>query len=340
MKKLFFLLLLALGLPVASFGQAVTITTGYIASATGTSSGLATPTTYYHQISWSVISGTPATCVVKVDSSTDNVSFSAGGVIDSQGCTNGGMSPVVNVQSNYIRINVSTFTGNAVIKIVYVGFSSSGGGNGSVTASATLTSGQVLVGGGTTVVSPAGTALTYSAPALSIGVAGSSGVLKLLGTTSGTVSQTVQDVAGTPTVTWGTATGTPAVTASAPLGITTATGNITCSTCLVTNGALGTATATSIAIGGGTPITKVLTATATLDFGNLAALGCEDLTVTVTGAADGDTAWAAALNASYVSATSFYTAFVSATDTVTIRYCALVSGNPASATYRATVLHF
>lgn len=103
---------------------------------------------------------------------------------------------------------------------------------------------------------------------------------------------------------------------------------------------LGAAAATSIAIGGGTAITKVLTATATLNFGNLAALGCEDLTVTVTGAVDGDTAYVAALNASYPTATSTYTAFVSAADTVTIRYCALVSGDPASATFRATILHF
>ena len=68
--------------------------------------------------------------------------------------------------------------------------------------------------------------LTWVDPLLSIGSSGTTGKLGILGTTSGTVTQTVQSVAGTPTITWGTSTGTPAVTASAPLAITAATGNI------------------------------------------------------------------------------------------------------------------
>lgn len=59
------------------------------------------------------------------------------------------------------------------------------------------------------------------------------GQLRLLGSTSGTAILTVPNAAGTPTLTIGSASGTPAVTASAPLAITAATGNITCTTCIV-----------------------------------------------------------------------------------------------------------
>lgn len=52
------------------------------------------------------------------------------------------------------------------------------------------------------------------------------GQLSLKGTTSGTAVITAQAVAGTPTVTLGTSSGTPAVTASAPLSISSTTGNI------------------------------------------------------------------------------------------------------------------
>lgn len=96
----------------------------------------------------------------------------------------------------------------------------------------------------------------------------------------------------------------------------------------------------STTIGGGTPILKVISATATLDFGNLAAVGCEDLTITVTGAALGDDTSIGVPNGSVPSATFWYSGWVSATNTVTIRGCTLVSGDPASGTFRATVTQF
>ena len=68
--------------------------------------------------------------------------------------------------------------------------------------------------------------LTWVSPKLSIGAVGTTGELGIAGTTSGNVTQTVQAVAGTPTVTWGTSSGTPVVTASAPLAITATTGNL------------------------------------------------------------------------------------------------------------------
>lgn len=88
----------------------------------------------------------------------------------------------------------------------------------------------------------------------------------------------------------------------------------------------------------GTDYAKVpLTATATLDFGSIAAAASEDLTVTVTGAVVGysvSVGLPAAPAAGIV-----WDAFVSAADTVTIRATNITAGavDPASATYRATV---
>lgn len=86
-----------------------------------------------------------------------------------------------------------------------------------------------------------------------------------------------------------------------------------------------------------TPIPAAYSATATLDFGNLASIGCEDLTMTVTGAAVGDTVALGVPNGSVPSATFTFTAWVSSANTVTIRGCTLVSGDPASGTFKATV---
>lgn len=109
----------------------------------------------------------------------------------------------------------------------------SGGGGGTPGGS----NGQVQYNSGGLFAGSANFA--FSGSTVSIGsVAGGTGVLSLLGNTSGNVNLTAQAVAGTPTVTFGTSSGTPAVTASSPLAITTATGNITCATCGVTSSGL------------------------------------------------------------------------------------------------------
>lgn len=89
---------------------------------------------------------------------------------------------------------------------------------------------------------------------------------------------------------------------------------------------------------GGSAISKVLTATASLDFGSIAAQSSADLTVTVTGAATGD-AVVMGLPAS-PSAGVVFNAFVSSANTVTIRATNATAApiDPASATYRATVI--
>jgi hypothetical protein len=92
----------------------------------------------------------------------------------------------------------------------------------------TGTAGQIAYYPGSTNVVGGNANANMSAGALTLGVASTTiGQVVLEGNTSGSVTLTPQAAAGTPTITFGTASGTPVVTASAPLAITTATGNIT-----------------------------------------------------------------------------------------------------------------
>jgi len=82
-----------------------------------------------------------------------------------------------------------------------------------------------------------------------------------------------------------------------------------------------------------------LSASETLDFGSTAAGASTDLTITVTGAADGDVVSLGVPNAS-VTATGRYFAWVSATNTVTVRFSPTIlvgSEDPASGTFKVTV---
>jgi hypothetical protein len=97
--------------------------------------------------------------------------------------------------------------------------------------------------------------------------------------------------------------------------------------------------ATLIPTTGSATLSKVLTGTASLDF-DLTALTTQDLTITVTGAAVGDCVVLGVPNGS-VTTTVTYSAWVSATNTVTVRADTLAVGeNPASGTFRATVIQF
>lgn len=96
---------------------------------------------------------------------------------------------------------------------------------------------------------------------------------------------------------------------------------------------------TNLVIGQGANLSKVLTATATLDFPNTAAQTSSDLTITLTGAVDGDAVILGVPNAAS-NANSDYSAWVSAADTVTVRFNNYSAGaiNPGSGTFRVTVL--
>ena len=88
-------------------------------------------------------------------------------------------------------------------------------------------------------------------------------------------------------------------------------------------------------------INQGLTGSATLNFGNTNAGESADLTITVTGAADGDVVAIGVPNVS-VNANTCYTAWVSAANTVTVRF-KNYSGSavdPASGTFKAFVTKF
>jgi hypothetical protein len=85
-----------------------------------------------------------------------------------------------------------------------------------------------------------------------------------------------------------------------------------------------------------------VTGSAVLDFGNTLAGAVTDLTVTVTGAVDGDVVSIGVPNAS-MPATGSYTAWVSAADTVTIRYAnnsLTLAQDPASGTFKVSVIKY
>ena len=86
-------------------------------------------------------------------------------------------------------------------------------------------------------------------------------------------------------------------------------------------------------------IANEIFATGTLDFPNTNGQTSSDLTITLTGAVDGDAVVLGVPNAA-VNANSCYTAWVSAANTVTVRFNNYSSGaiNPASATFKVTII--
>jgi hypothetical protein len=92
-------------------------------------------------------------------------------------------------------------------------------------------------------------------------------------------------------------------------------------------------------IGGGSALAAVRTATATLNFPSTASGAVADLTVTVTGAAANDTVIVGP-PAGSVTSTATYTAWVSSANTVTVRFSPKATEDPASGTFRVTVISF
>lgn len=108
------------------------------------------------------------------------------------------------------------------------------------------------------------------------------------------------------------------------------------------DGTAGNYLAGSLTLGsGGTAISKIISATATLDFANTNPQTESDLTISLTGAALGDVVSIGVPNAS-VTAGSCFTAWVSSADVVTIRFSvySAVAKDPASGVFRVCVTKF
>jgi hypothetical protein len=131
-------------------------------------------------------------------------------------------------------------------------------------------------------------------------------------------------------ITGSTAAITGAATVSSTLGVTGVT----------------TMTGGAVVGSGGATVAKVLTGTGSVDFTALAAGTCENFTITVTGAANGDAVFLGIPAAAW--ATTEYATiqgFVSTTNTVTVKRCNLTNAttalsDPAAVTIRAAVVQF
>lgn len=88
-------------------------------------------------------------------------------------------------------------------------------------------------------------------------------------------------------------------------------------------------------------IAKVLTGLANLDFSSTNSSNSRDLTITVTGALDGDPVSLGIPNAA-IASNCTYTAFVSSANTVTVRFNNYSSGNinPSSGTFKVSVIKY
>lgn len=97
----------------------------------------------------------------------------------------------------------------------------------------------------------------------------------------------------------------------------------------------------TLTIGGGTAITKHLSATSTFNIASITSNSCTNTNVTVTGAVAGDSVAATptAVASGVETLVLSWNAYVSAADTVTIRVCNHTSGNkdPANQTWRVDV---
>lgn len=97
----------------------------------------------------------------------------------------------------------------------------------------------------------------------------------------------------------------------------------------------------SLVVGAGAKVRQILSASATLNFGNTAAQTSADLTIAVPGAADGDPVFVSPPNGS-VNANSCFTAWVSAAGVVSVRFNNYSAGaiDPASGIFRVVVFKF
>ncbi len=116
-------------------------------------------------------------------------------------------------------------------------------------------------------------------------------------------------------------------------GTLAVTGNATFSTAAEVTGTLK--------VGGGDAVSKIIKASAALDFASTNAGESSDLTIALAGAALGNVVMLGVPNAS-VEANTCYTAWVSAADTVTVRFNNYSSGavDPASGTFTVAIIKF
>lgn len=141
MKRVFILVTILTLSVLPLFGQSYSAQQQVVKTTSGTGATLRLIGTgaIYDLLSWNVSGGTLSLCSMTVDSSTDNITWSSGGVFTTQDCSvNGTATPVTTLPVNYIRINISTFTvltGTPTVTVLFTGYAGNpfigGGGVGS-----------------------------------------------------------------------------------------------------------------------------------------------------------------------------------------------------------------
>jgi hypothetical protein len=221
------------------------------------------------------------------------------------GPSSGPVFPSALLTTNQVSIDSATAV-NALSNLTSNGFVKTGGGIGTLSVDTTSylpITGGTLTGSSTAAFGTAANRYVFGIPA--------------------------------PTLTSTNATVTDTVASTVYIGGAPAAGtNTTIGTAWALNVAAGnTNHGGGVTVGGGTLILRHISATATLDFAKLAAIGCEDLTMTITGAALGDSVALGVPNGSVV-ANGNFTAWISSAGTATVRFCTVVSGDPASGVFR------
>lgn len=97
----------------------------------------------FQKLTWNV-SGTVSACTVALDTSVDGVTWSAGGAIAGQTCTSNGTSTVASVVANYVRINMTAFTGTGSVSVTWNGFVTNPGGGGGSTGAPSLVTANLI----------------------------------------------------------------------------------------------------------------------------------------------------------------------------------------------------
>lgn len=104
----------------ASIVQVVTLSAGTTQSI-GPAMGLSGSGIAFHKIIW-FGQATLTTCAVRVNGSSDGVTYSNGSVIAAQTCTSNGSFLSTETEVNFAKVELSTVTGGGNLTVVYLGY--------------------------------------------------------------------------------------------------------------------------------------------------------------------------------------------------------------------------
>ena len=160
----------------------------------------------FHKLTWNV-SGTASVCTVALDTSTDGITWSAGGAIAGQTCTSNGTSTVATVVANYVRMNMTalTVTAGSSVSVTWTGYvNNPSGGGGTIAGSITATH-LVQASAGNTAADVVGSSVTTATGAIALTAGADTTTPLTVNSHSATQSVPVADFSNQSTVSPGAA---------------------------------------------------------------------------------------------------------------------------------------